>query len=83
MMTTPFLSVVLNYSKYAAWSLKIECSLSVNCSLFIEDPPEELRGEKQWQDQKVQATIILSLKDDRLVHVRGMDTAKEYWDAQR
>ena len=79
---TPYPICRLTETNYAAWSHKMQLLLKRE-SLWsvVEATPTPLTGENLQKDERAQAHIGLSVDDELLVHIRGLNTAKQCWDA--
>ena len=72
----------LNNSNYATWKLKIELLLIKDdlWSVVIDEPVNPVPADFSKKDGQARAVIGLSVDDNQFVHLRGLTTAKAYWD---
>ena len=77
---TPFTKLTTN--NYFSWSIKMEMLLRSQGLWQIVNPlpPDVFSAEDRSRDQRAVATIILSMEDSLLVHVRSSGTSHEHWE---
>ena len=72
----------LSNANYATWATKVEWILIRDGLLkyVTEDPPAVVTNAWTTGDGKARATIGLLIEDSQLVHLRGLNSAKAFWD---
>ena len=73
----------LNNSNYQTWKYKLEMLL-LKEGLFDyvgKEKPSTTTSEWDVKDGKAKAIIGLLVEDNQLIHVRKLNTAKQYWEA--
>ena len=75
----------LNSNNYAIWKYKVELWLVKEdlWEVTTEDKPDEPSADWLRRDGKAKAHIGLLVDDSQLIHIKGKQTAKEYWEALR
>ncbi|KAG8147954.1 hypothetical protein E2320_001412 [Naja naja] len=77
-----FLVSQLNETNYLSWNVKMEMYLQwEELWTIVTNPPAVLDDGDQRKNEKALASIILALEDSQLIHVRGLQSAKECWVA--
>ncbi|XP_061476549.1 putative zinc finger protein 66 isoform X1 [Rhineura floridana] len=73
----------LGSTNYSYWKVKTEMLLVKEgvWHTVAEDPPAAPPAEWIRAAEKAKALIILALENEQLIHVRGLNTAKEVWNA--
>lgn len=73
----------LNYSNYQTWKYKLELLLLKEGLWEVVSEAKPVDPSAVWtkQDGKAKALIGLLIEDSQLIHVRKLDTSKNYWDA--
>ncbi|KAG8147581.1 hypothetical protein E2320_000220, partial [Naja naja] len=74
----------LNETNYLSWNVKMEMYLRrEELWTIVTNPLAVLDDGDQRKNEKALASIILALEDSQLIHVRGLQSAKEFWEALR
>ena len=74
----------LNGKNYRTWAVKAEMLLRrESLWSYVSRPPAQLTEEQEEEHERALSTIILSLEDEELVHIQGLNTAKAVWDRLR
>lgn len=75
----------LNSINYENWKYRVELYLVKEdlWEVIAEPTPEEPDAAWVKKDGKARATIGLLVEDSQLLHIKGKQTAREYWEALR
>lgn len=73
----------LNNENYFNWRFRVEMLLKQKdlWSFIADDPPVPETDEWKKTNEKAFATIVFTIEDNQIQHVRSCKTAKEAWKA--